>query len=120
MPKFLAFFEIPAEDFARAVAFYSEVFNCELVEMCCEAEKMAFFPSCEGAISSAPSIKPSADGVLISLNTPEIDTTLKVIEANGGKIITSKTKIEAEGRGWFAVFIDCEGNKIGLYQDLPE
>ena len=76
--------------------------------------------SCGGAISSAPSIRPSADGVLISLNTPEIDTTLKVIDSKGGTVITPKTKIEAEGRGWFAVFIDCEGNKIGLYQDLPQ
>ena len=29
--------------------------------------------------------------------------------------ITGKTKIEAEGRGYFAIFIDCEGNKVGLY-----
>ncbi len=118
MPKFLAFFEIPADDFSRAVAFYSEVFNCELVEMCCEAEKMAFFPSCEGAISSAPNFKPSADGILISLNTADIEATLKVIESKGGKIITPKTKVEAEGRGWFAIFMDSEGNKVGLYQDL--
>ncbi len=37
------------------------------------------------------------------------------ITRNGGKIIIPKTKIEAEGRGWFAVFADSEGNRIGLY-----
>jgi predicted enzyme related to lactoylglutathione lyase len=26
-----------------------------------------------------------------------------------------KTKIEVEGKGYFALFIDCEGNKEGLY-----
>jgi len=30
------------------------------------------------------------------------------IEKNGGKIIRPKTKIEAEGRGYFSLFIDSE------------
>jgi len=28
-----------------------------------------------------------------------------------------KTKIEVEGRGWFALFADSEGNRVGLYAD---
>jgi uncharacterized protein len=34
-----------------------------------------------------------------------------------GKIHTPKTKIEAEGKGFFAIIIDSEGNKIGFYTD---
>lgn len=46
-----------------------------------------------------------------------MEGTLHAIVENGGKIIRPKTKIEAEGMGYFALFIDCEGNKLGLYSD---
>ena len=44
MKKLIAFVEIPASDFDRAVKFYSEVFNLEMKSMDCGAEKMAFLP----------------------------------------------------------------------------
>jgi predicted enzyme related to lactoylglutathione lyase len=81
-------------------------------------EKMACFPNDEGAISLAPDFNPSRDGVLISLHMENsLDEALTRIEANGGSIVRPKTKIEAEGRGYFALFLDPEGNKIGLYGD---
>jgi predicted enzyme related to lactoylglutathione lyase len=52
----------------------------------------------------------------VSLNCGnEIDEWLKLIVEYGGKITRPKTKIEAEGRGWFALFADTEGNQLGLY-----
>jgi len=79
---------------------------------------MACFPSGEGAISSAPGFEPGSTGVLISLNTVDaLDETILKVEAAGGQITIPKTKIEAEGRGFFAVFLDSEGNKLGLYGD---
>ena len=83
-----------------------------------ENEKMACFPNGEGAISESPGFTPSENGILISFNSPtEINQTLKQITALGGKICQPKTKIKAEDLGYFATFIDSEGNKIGLYQD---
>lgn len=37
---------------------------------------------------------------------------------NGGSAVRPKTKIEAEGRGWFALFTDSEGDRMGLYGDM--
>ena len=77
---------------------------------------MACLPNDEGAISFSPGFKPSENGVLVSFETDkELDETLKKIEAFGGKIVKPKTKIEAEGRGYFALFLDSEGNRLGLY-----
>jgi len=77
---------------------------------------MACFPSGEGALSSAPGFEPSSTGVLVSLNTEDdLDKTLLRVTAAGGQITTKKTNLEVEGRGFFAVFIDSEGNKLGLY-----
>ena len=118
MEKLVSWVEIPAADFKRAVMFYNTILGIELQEIDCGTEKMACFPSGEGAISFAPGFNPSKDGVLVSLNTgDDLDNTLRRIENNGGTIVQPKTKIQVENRGYFALFIDCEGNKLGLYGD---
>lgn len=118
MKKLVSWVEIPAVDFKRAVTFYNTVLGIELQVVDCGKEKMACFPTGEGAISFAPGFNPSRDGVLVSLNTADdLDNTMVRIELNGGKIIMPKTKILAENRGYFSLFIDCEGNKVGLYGD---
>lgn len=118
MEKLVSWVEIPAADFKRAIRFYSTVFGLELQVFEHGAEKMACFPSGEGAISFAPGFNPSKDGILVSLNTgTDLDGTIRRIEENGGKIVQPKTKIEVENRGYFALFIDSEGNRVGLYGD---
>jgi predicted enzyme related to lactoylglutathione lyase len=118
----VAFFEIPAADFRRAVKFYESVLGVSLDAVCdCETEKMAFFPAGNdlypGAVSWAENFRPSKDGVLIYFQVENMEKTLTAIERNSGKITRTKTKIEAEGRGYFALFIDSEGNRVGLYSD---
>ncbi len=121
MEKLLAFFEIPAADFSRAVKFYEAVLQLELAVSECETEKMALFPAGEGetsgAISWAEGFEPSTKGVLIHFRVEDISDTITRIEKHGGKTIRPKTKIECENMGYFAMFEDCEGNTIGLYAD---
>jgi len=121
MKNLIAFFEIPAENFERAVKFYESVLGVQLYAMDCKTEKMAFFPEesgqCPGAISWSKDFCPSKDGVLIHFQVENMETAMTAIEKNGGKITRPKTKIEAEGRGYFALFIDSEGNRVGLYSD---
>lgn len=121
MKKLISFFEIPSIDFKRAVNFYQTILNIEMPTCECDHEKMAFFPKEDGvypgAVSWAEKFKPSINGVLISITCDDISETLSLIESNGGKTVIPRTKIEAEGRGYFATFIDCEGNQLGLYSD---
>lgn len=112
----ISWVEVPAKDFGRAVKFYESVFDLKLNVNDFGEEKMACFPGGEGAISLAPDFNPAKDGVLVSFNVEnKIDEAIKKVELNGGEIVQSKTKIEAEGRDYFALFIDSEGNKAGLY-----
>ncbi|SHE34327.1 VOC family protein [Dysgonomonas macrotermitis] len=119
--RLVAFFEIPAADFSRAVKFYETVLNLELSVMECDAEKMAFFPEEDGkypgAISFASGFNPSFNGILISLAVDCMDEVLTRITSAGGKIVKEKTKIEADNLGYFSMFTDSEGNIIGLYSD---
>lgn len=121
MKRLVSFFEIPAKDFPRAVSFYESVFGIKMPVMDCGHEKMAFFPEEEGlapgAVSWTEGFDPSGGGVLVSLNCGDMPETLSRITANGGNILTGRTAIECEGRGYFAVFSDSEGNRVGLYSD---
>ncbi len=121
MKNSVAFFEIPAVDFNRAVKFYETILGLKFVVMDCDSEKMAFFPEengqCPGAVSWAKDFHPSKDGVLIHFSVDDMETAMAAIERNGGVITRPKTKIEAEGRGYFALFIDSEGNRVGLYSE---
>lgn len=122
MKNLIEFVEIPSADFKRAVKFYESVLDIKLT-ICdnCETEKMAFFPESPMkpgiAISWAPDFHPSKNGVLISLSVENIESTLALIQVNGGRTIRPKTKIEAEGWGYFALFTDSEGNTLGLYAE---
>lgn len=131
MRKFIAFFEIPAADFSRAVDFYETVFDVKLPVFECEQEKMASFMEegeTVGGIFYAPEFpisedgkpvhfQPSEYGVLIHFNCDDITETLRKVIEKGGKVIVPRTKIEADCKGWFAVFKDSEGNRIGIYAD---
>ena len=119
MEKLIAWVEIPTENFERALTFYNSVFDFDLQTIDCGGEsKMACFPGGEGAVIYEPGYKPSQNGVVVSLNTGnKLDQVMQKISMNGGKILRPKTKIEVEGRGYFSVCLDCEGNRIGLYGD---
>lgn len=118
MTKLISWIEIPSTDFERAVKFYSALLKTDLQIIDCEHEKMACFPGGEGAISFAPGFKPGKDGTLVSFNVEnDLEGAIERIRENKGTIVQPKTKIEAEGRGYFALFIDSEGNKVGLYGD---
>jgi uncharacterized protein len=119
MKKLISWVDIPTENFERGVNFYNAVLKLQLQPVDCGTEKMACFPNGEGSIAWAPDFKPSGNGVLVSFAVPDsIEETIKRIEKNKGKVTIPKTKIEVEGMGYFAVFIDSEGNKAGLYEEL--
>lgn len=118
MKTLIAFFEIPAADFTRAVEFYEFVWDTKLSLCECESEKMAFFMEegeAVGAISYASDFLPSPHGVLIHFQCEDAEPLLQRVLTKGGQIVIPLTKIEAEGKGHFAVFADSEGNHIGLY-----
>lgn len=120
--KINCIFEIPATDFRRAVDFYETVLGVQLPTFECETEKMACFTEegeTVGAISYASNFDflPSTHGVLIHFNCEDIEQTLEKVLLKGGKVVIPKTKIEADDKGWFAVFTDSEGNRIGVYAE---
>jgi hypothetical protein len=117
---FISWFEIPAINFQQAVAFYNYIFNMEMEKNSESNYAMAFFPinkGIGGAIIAGPGSTPSDTGTLIYLNAgKDLTQVLKRIEPAGGRVIMSKTLINKES-GYFALFIDSEGNKLALHSN---
>lgn len=122
MKRLVSFFEIPSADFGRAVKFYEAVLNLKLSIFECKEEKMAFFPEEDGemtgAVSYASDFLPSDKGVLVHFRSDNMEAALRSVVENGGTIVRPKTKIESDECGYFALFTDSEGNRLGLYSGL--
>lgn len=122
MKKFVSYFEIPTADFNRAIAFYETVFQIKLEKRSYGKDhQKAFFQDVngkfQGAVSHSPDCVPLNNGVFISFDVEDMDTTIQRVKKSGGKIIHPKQKIEEQGFGYSCLFIDSEGNRIGLSSD---
>ena len=118
----ISWFEIPTSDIDRAQKFYETIFDMQMIPLDNPHIKMRLFPI-ENMENVGGSIvfnkdfyKPSAtDGPLVYLNAnPDVQIILDRIEAVGGKIAVPKTQISPE-YGYMAIFIDSEGNRVGLH-----
>lgn len=115
---YVSWFEIPAVDFNQAVHFYNHIFGIKMVQNITEANAMAFFPvktGIGGAVIAGPGSIPSDKGPLIYLNGGnDLNNVLSKVEPAGGRIVMPKTII-GEDEGYFAIFIDSQGNKLALH-----
>lgn len=119
MRNIINWFEIPANDLKRAINFYGTILDLELNEGGFGQDEMAFFPSdmknVSGALVKGEGRKPSSDGVLVYLNGGEdLNIVLARVEDAGGQVLYPKTLIMPEA-GYFAIFVDSEGNQVALH-----
>ncbi|MBT1705138.1 VOC family protein [Fulvivirgaceae bacterium PWU20] len=119
MKSFISIFEIPATDVSRAVNFYEAILDINIEKMDMPETEMGVFPyerqMVTGVIIKAEGYQPSANGVTLYLNGGDnLQVILDKVENNGGKILVPKT-LHADESGYFALFLDSEGNKLGLH-----
>lgn len=116
----LNWFEIPATDLDRAIAFYQAVFQIEIpAPMDMGGSRMAMLASGEdkvgGALVQGEYHTPSTTGVWVYLNAnPSLQAVLDRVEAAGGQIVFPAMEISPEW-GYYAAMIDTEGNQVGLH-----
>ncbi|WIV97164.1 VOC family protein [Kinneretia aquatilis] len=119
MAHVLDWFELPVTDFARAKAFYEAVLGRSVTRMDMGGITLGMLgsdaDSVGGALVCGEGNVPSSTGSLVYLNGGEdLAIMLARVEAAGGRILVPKTDI-GQGFGFFAHFLDCEGNKVGLH-----
>ena len=119
MKNLISIVEIPTIEFPRAVKFYQTILNTSIEEINMDGALMGLFPSDGETVSVAliksNQYKTSMDGAVVYFNAgDDLQIVLDKIKANGGKIIIPKTDI-GSGIGFYAIFNDTEGNKLGLH-----
>jgi len=119
MKNLVSIAEIPVNDFTRAVNFYQAILSVKIEEMDMDGVKMGILPS-DGetvnvVLAKGNDYQPSTNGALLYLNAgKDLKPVLDKIAQNGGKVLVPKTAISPE-MGFFALFMDTEGNKLGLH-----
>ena len=116
--NFVSWFEIPAYNHYRSVAFYNYIYGIQMTSVELNGFAMGFFPAesgIGGAIVSGPGCVPSEIGPLLYLNGGEdLNNVLSKVNEAGGRVVMEKTFL-SESAGYFAMFIDSEGNRLALH-----
>ncbi len=122
-------FEIPTDDHARAKRFYGDVFGWHLQDMPAGADMYTFAITSpvddqfrhkeSGAINGGmfqrrPQLP--VTNPVITIEVDSIDEHASRIEAAGGTLAAPKG--EVPDMGYYAYFMDTEGNLMGLWQSM--
>ena len=121
MANAINWFEIPAADFDRAVKFYGTILQADLPISTMDGTQMGFLPGdaksgdVSGAVCYGEWYQPSEKGAFVYLNGgADLSDILSRVSDAGGNVVVPKTQITEE-IGYFAMFMDTEGNRVGLH-----
>lgn len=131
----ITWFEIPVENLDRAIQFYSEVLNIKIEKHKLLNNEYGIFNkdsnTTKGALVKKDSQQPGT-GIILFFYVIDLISSLKKVEQNGGKVLVEKTLLKQQTNdgylaikqnfidgniGYYAEFMDCEGNKICLYSN---
>lgn len=115
----ITWFEIPSKNLDRATRFYEDVLGVELKPDAMGPFKMSLFPADKGqpsgCVIQADGYRPSADSTTVYLNLrDDLNKPLAKVEMAGGKVLQGKTALP-ENMGFYAQFLDSEGNRVGFF-----
>jgi uncharacterized protein len=114
-----AWFELPVANFERAQVFYEVVLNRGIVPTDMGSYRIGLLSSesdsTGGAIVLGAGYVPCGSGTIVYLDGGnDLSAMLTRVEQAGGTVVVPKSEI-GSGFGYFAHFIDTEGNKVGLH-----
>jgi len=115
----VCWFDIYVSNLDRAKKFYETVFNIQLTDLPLEWGNQALFPfdqespNISGALVEKKGFKSSENNTVVYFSTEDCIKEENRIEKAGGKIVRPKMSIGEFG--FVSIFIDSEGNTIGLH-----
>ena len=114
------YFEIQADDTARAVRFYSEVFGWSFSEV--KGLPVEYWQiqtaTSFGGLLKRPAKRPASEqgtnAYVCSMEVSNFDVASETILGLGG--IVALPKFPVPGKCWQGYFVDTEGNTFGIFQ----
>lgn len=126
MANLINWIEIPVSNMERAKQFYEAILEAQIQvdEQMAPGLKMGFIntPGMQqtdvgGALVEGETYVPGSNNTLVYLNAIEsggVDAFLERVQKAGGTVVGPKILISEE-IGYYAFFIDSEGNKLGVH-----
>ncbi|MBT1688648.1 VOC family protein [Dawidia soli] len=119
MKNIISIVEIPVTDLSRSIQFYQAVLGMAIEEVDMGGTRLGVLPGGDKAVNvvlvKSADYTPATVGVVVYLNAgDDLQPMLDNVAKNGGQVIVPKTEI-SPAMGYFAFFLDVEGNKIGLH-----
>lgn len=119
MSRVFSYVAIPSESFDRALQFYSDITDGLISRNPYVPFPMAYFVDTAGNnvghLFQLPGFRPSSDGAIVYMElADDLNDTLAKVERAGGTTIMPKTLI-GPGKGYWALFLDTEGNRLALH-----
>ena len=117
--RLFSYVALPTVDFERAFRFYSAVTAGRLRRNPHVPFPMAYFFNDDGTdvghLFLLPGFSPAKDGELVYMEpADDLTETPNTIVAAGGTVTMSKTAL-GPGKGFWARFLDTEGNQLALH-----
>ena len=115
----VGWFDLNVANLDRAKKFYETVFNVKLTDAPIQWGKQSFFPfspessDISGALVEKDGFVASSNNTIIYFETEDNISEEQRIEKAGGKVVQPKMNIGEFG--FISIFIDTEGNTIGLH-----
>lgn len=118
----VGWFEIPVTNMDRAIRFYETILEIKLTPTKILTYEMALFPEIvdglgtPGALMLHKTFIPSDKGVLIYITPPSGDLAFELSKVDvAGGIVLQEKELITEEIGYWGVFLDTEGNRIGIH-----
>jgi predicted enzyme related to lactoylglutathione lyase len=120
MNNVATWFEIPVADLQRAKTFYQNVLQTTFKDEAMDGYQLAIFDAEQGAVSGmlvkGEHYQPTQTGAVVYFNGgDDLSGPLRKVVQHGGSVLIPKTPIHDGDCGYFAMFLDSEGNRVGLY-----
>ncbi|SBS72441.1 VOC family protein [uncultured Microbacterium sp.] len=106
--------EIPVTDYARATAFYGDLFGWKITEAP-EFEGYPMWQAPNGVSGGA--LTERTEGFTQPRSVVEVDSideTVAKATAAGGSVLLPKSNITETS--WWAIIVDPDGNQLGLFE----
>ncbi|MGR8935627.1 MAG: VOC family protein [Gammaproteobacteria bacterium] len=120
MNNVATWFELPVTDMPRAKNFYQNVLRTSFKDEEMGGYSLAIFahepPGVSGMLVLGEHYQPSQTGAVVYLSGgDDLNEPLQRVVDEGGSVLMPKTPIHDGECGYFALFLDSEGNRVGLF-----
>jgi hypothetical protein len=109
-------FEIPADDVERAKRFYQGLFDWKIEPA--EGGYNLITVGEPGPNGGMMQRQVPGQGITVYINVESVDDYSKKVQSLGGTVVMAKTAVPT--MGYFAVFLDTEGNALAIWETNPQ